>query len=131
MKKILENLLSCQGKVIEKTWKIFLRRRKPRVGNGYPELKFTLNFCPLKVMEYELALTQRDDVLKQLSDSLQTEKQNRNSIEEAYSTQTQQLTQQIHLLQGQMQQVGERLVFIMVRLFVPWIMGTLHVYKLF
>ncbi|XP_064648661.1 A-kinase anchor protein 9-like isoform X5 [Lineus longissimus] len=58
-----------------------------------------------KVKEYELALAQRDDVLKQLSDSLQTEKQGRNSVEEAYSVQTEQLTQQIHQLQGQMQQL--------------------------
>ncbi|XP_064648657.1 uncharacterized protein LOC135500891 isoform X1 [Lineus longissimus] len=62
-----------------------------------------------KVKEYELALAQRDDVLKQLSDSLQTEKQGRNSVEEAYSVQTEQLTQQIHQLQGQMQQAGETL----------------------
>ncbi len=58
-----------------------------------------------QLCEFEAALVQRDEVIKQLSANLQATTQSRASMQQEYMAQAQQLAQQIQTLQLQLQQV--------------------------
>ena len=55
--------------------------------------------------ELEAGLKQRDDMIQQLSDNLKATTENRDTLQSEYSIQAQQLAQQVHTLQLQLQQV--------------------------
>ena len=50
-------------------------------------------------------MKQRDDMIQQLSDNLKATTENRDQLQSEYSTQAQQLAQQVQTLQLQLQQV--------------------------
>ena len=50
-------------------------------------------------------MKQRDDMIQQLSDNLKATTENRDQLQNEYSTQAQQLAQQVQTLQLQLQQV--------------------------
>ncbi len=50
-------------------------------------------------------MKQRDDMIQQLSDNLKATTENRDTLQSEYSIQAQQLAQQVHTLQLQLQQV--------------------------
>ena len=50
-------------------------------------------------------MKQRDDMIQQLSDNLKATTENRDQLQSEYTTQAQQLAQQVQTLQLQLQQV--------------------------
>ncbi|XP_019625477.1 PREDICTED: trichohyalin-like [Branchiostoma belcheri] len=62
-----------------------------------------------KLQEFQQAITQRDDIINQLSVNLQVTVQERDSVQQEAGLQVAQLTQQIQTLQLQLQQAGEML----------------------
>ena len=59
-----------------------------------------------QLSEFEGALKQRDEVIKQLTSNLQATTEGRDSMQKEYIAQAQQLAQQVQTLQLQLQQVG-------------------------
>ena len=62
-------------------------------------------------------MNQRDDMIKQLSDNLKATTENRDQLQNEYSTQAQQLAQQVQTLQLQLQQVISKYSHIFFDLF--------------
>ena len=63
-----------------------------------------MSYCCLD-SELEAGMKQRDDMIQQLSDNLKATTENRDQLQSEYSTQAQQLAQQVQTLQLQLQQV--------------------------
>ncbi len=65
----------------------------------------SLHIDAFQLEEFRSAMVRRDDVIKQLSSSLQATIENRDSLQSEYMTQASQLAQQVQLLQAQLKQV--------------------------
>nr|XP_006825094.1 PREDICTED: A-kinase anchor protein 9-like [Saccoglossus kowalevskii] len=71
------------------------------------EYRSAIDQYNLKIQEFQQALLQRDEVIKQLSVNLQSVLQNRDSLQVEATSQAHQLTQHILLLRQQLQQAQE------------------------
>ena len=68
-------------------------------------VKVSLSMCHCQLKDVEAELTQRDTVIKQLSDKLQVTVENRDLLQAEYVEQAAQLSSQVQLLQQQLKQV--------------------------
>ena len=55
--------------------------------------------------EFEVAVTQRDEVIRTLSSNLRSVTENRDTLQAEYLSQAGQLVEQVHTLQDQLRQV--------------------------
>lgn len=73
------------------------------------EYKAAIEQYNLKIMEFQTALTQRDDIIRQLSENLQGTLQSRDEVQREATNQAEQLTENIQSLQSQLRTAGETL----------------------
>ncbi|XP_041478060.1 putative leucine-rich repeat-containing protein DDB_G0290503 [Lytechinus variegatus] len=73
------------------------------------EYKAAIEQYNLKIIEFQTALAQRDEIIKQLSDNMQGALQSRDEVQREATNQAENLSQQIQSLQSQLRTAGETL----------------------
>ncbi|XP_072179273.1 uncharacterized protein [Diadema setosum] len=82
---------------------------EPLTPDREEEYKEAIRQYNLKIMEFQGALGQRDDIIKQLSDNLQGALQSRDEVQQEAASQASQLSEHIQGLQSQLRIAGETL----------------------
>ncbi|XP_030846595.1 A-kinase anchor protein 9 isoform X6 [Strongylocentrotus purpuratus] len=90
-------------------WQSASIQPEPLTSEREAEYNAAIEQYNLKIIEFQTALAQRDDIIKQLSDNMQGALQSRDEVQREASNQAENLSHQIQSLQSQLRTAGETL----------------------